>query len=213
MKNNLRTSRKQGFTLLEMIVVIGVLGVLTTLGAQAFTALTTSWNHTRSLTELTHSADDALNLIGRDVQDILSAKLSGQSIIGEERTTEKDHGADRDWDEDDRVVFPIQGISSGLSLQKSSTVQYAVQRGASGQFLIRTIGALESENPQQNPLNIIPEVHTNRFRVEYNDGQQWVGSWNSNELPKAIRVSITVAHSQKEFLQISRKRVFPVKVQ
>lgn len=206
-------NKRQGFTLLELLVVMAVLAILTTLGVQAFITLTTSWNHTRALTELTHKADNALDLFGRDVQDILSAKLSGQSIIGEQRVSENDSRFEKIYDEDDRVVLPLQGIHLGLSLQNSTSVQYAVQRGSGSPFLVRSVGAFGNPQPEQNPFQPIDGAHTTRFRVEYNDGKHWVGNWDTAELPRAIRVSLTVADSDNPAIQIARKRVYPVKVQ
>jgi type II secretion system protein J len=204
---------RDGFTLLELMVVIAVLAILTTLGVQAFFNLTTSWNQTRALTELAHKADDALDFIGRDVQDVLSAKLSGQSIIGEQREFQNEEGMKKATDENDRIVIPLQGIHMGLAQRKSSSVQYAIHRSSGGPILTRTIGLFGDGHPSGAPFAVIKGPHTTRFRVEYNDGDQWVEQWNAAELPRAIRVSLTVADVDNSMVQISRKRVYPVRVE
>ena len=52
------TSGARGFTLLELIVTISILGVVTSIGMNAFNQLTTAWTDVRAESDLNRQADN-----------------------------------------------------------------------------------------------------------------------------------------------------------
>ncbi|PCJ67013.1 MAG: hypothetical protein COA73_00795 [Candidatus Hydrogenedentota bacterium] len=217
-KNNMRhTTRKSknGFTLVEVLMAIAIMSIVTTLGARSFTTLTSSWNETRILSELNQSIQAAFDTIQRDTQDVLSAELSGVSIIGEHRNAENIREFEKAADADDRVVLPVQGNISGRSLQISASVQYAVDRSGDRIELVRTIDQLGSSSPGKGRQVVLFDADATRFRVEYatgNPANPWVLTWDKSHLPHAVRISMMAVSPDRPWLQVSRKRVFPINV-
>ncbi len=211
---NART-RRRGFTLVEVLTAVAIMSIVTTMGVKSFATLTSAWNETRILSELTQSIEIAFDSIHRDTEDVLSANLSGVSISGEHRNLENVREFEKAADADDRIVLPVQGNVSGRSLQISASVQYSVSRSGERSELIRTKDQLGSPAPAKGRQVVLSGADTTRFRVEYATGDPahpWADTWNESQLPLAVRVSIVAASMDRPWLQVSRKRVFPINV-
>jgi prepilin-type N-terminal cleavage/methylation domain-containing protein len=208
------TPRRTGFTLLELLVVIGIMGVVTTIGVKSFALLTSSWSESRALVELDDTADVAFEMIALDLADALSAELSGVSIKGIDSTSEG-IGFNQAGNNDDRLVVPVQGVNSGSSLQIARSVQYKVERSGDRNKLIRTIGPLGNQSPANFRNDVIERADVLRFDVTYGTGDvnnPWATSWDSESHPKAVRVALTLADPNNHFRQISRKETYMVHV-
>jgi len=220
MKNNQRhrcavVSLRRGFTLVEVLTAVAIMSIVTTLGVKSFTTLTSSWNETRILSKLNQSIESAFDTIHRDTEDVLSADLSGVSILGEHRNRENVREFEKAADADDRIVLPVQGNVSGRSLKISASVQYSVDRNAGGLELVRTIDQLGSSAPAKGRQVVLADANTTRFRVEYatgDPGNPWASTWNEARLPLAVRISVVAASPDRPWLQVSCKRVFPINV-
>lgn len=210
-----KRSLSKGFSLMELLVAIALMSIVLTLGVRSFSMLTGAWNETRILGELADIAEDALGKIEVDLADTLSAQLSGVSIVGIDRVTKNKHEFNQADDADDRLIVPIQGIQSGVSLQRSQSVQYQVLRDEGRSMLVRTVGPLGDQNPSSGKSDVISRADTIRFDVSYATGdveEPWVNEWASGTLPRAVRVSLTLADPDNVFRQVSRKQVYAVRV-
>ena len=72
----------QGFTLVELILVIAILGILTTMGVVMFGRINNAWTLTRNRTELDAKAEYALDQIRQDLTDLVSPALTGAPLQG-----------------------------------------------------------------------------------------------------------------------------------
>ncbi len=210
-------SSKRGFTLLELLVVISILGIVTTLGTTTFFRMTSYWNDLKNLTDLDAMASDAFSAMHQDFADTLSARLSGVPLRGVSREAENDPNfIDRDL-EDDEIILPIQTSGIGQRSLTGGRVRYTVERDPSAKTytLVRFVGDLSSVAPPQGGrLPVIDRANVIRLRFEYRakGASEWKLDWQDASLPGAVRVSMTLAMPERDYLQVSRKAVFPIHV-
>lgn len=207
--------RRGGFTLLEVLVVIAILGIVSGLGTSAFVTITSAWNERKSITELDAQAQQAFESIRRDLSDALSYELSAMAIRGTRHDAVDTATVPAAHNADDVIAIPVQGASEGRARQRAALVGYRMDRGTGDGSLVRTIGDLEAEFPTTGRLEIIPGAHTVAFRLEYlsNDPHRlWVGDWQGAGHPGAVRVSLTLEDPDRPDIQISRKAVLRVHV-
>ena len=216
------TIRIAGFTLVELLVVITIMGVVTSLGTSAFVTITGAWNESKAMSQLDAQASSAFAQMHLDFADVLSADLSGAPIEGLERNWRPAEGDQKKmyFDkvlENDVVVLPVQTLGGGREREDFSMISYSVQRKDGGHILVRTVGNLiedEDLNPQYNVVD--PDLaNVIRFRVEFSDaGGNWEPEWSGDAHPLAVRVSMTLEEPGRgrQHLQIMRKAVFPIHV-
>ena len=212
------TRPRTGFTLIEILVVISIMGVVTSLGISAFVSLGDAWSSTRTMSDLDREAYNAFRMIGQDLAVVVSTELSGVSIRGVRRDPEPSQkGRFRDRVlADDAVIIPVPAGASGEA--DINLISYSVNRADGGHRLVRTVGdvTLQEEETfaEMNVVNPgIAEVI--RFRVDYsNGGDEWFAEWTDASLPQAVRVSMTLEEPRlgRQHLQITRKAVFAIHV-
>ncbi len=210
-----RVGRRAGFSLLEILIVLSILAVVSTLGISAFVTVTTAWNERKALTELDAQAEEAFEAIRRDLADTLSYELSGVALSGASRAAIDTGTVPAAHNADDRVAFPIQGAVEGPTGQQAAKVGYRVDRSADEHSLVRTIGALDAGFPTTGAQEVIPGARTIAFRAEYlsdDPDQLWEAEWHSPGHPKALRISLTLEDPGRPGFQISRKAVLRIHV-
>ena len=74
--------RNRGFTLVELILVIAILGVLSTIGVVMFGRINNLWTQTRNKTELDARAEYALEQVRQDIAAFVSPALTGAPLQG-----------------------------------------------------------------------------------------------------------------------------------
>ena len=215
------TRRRTGFTLIEILVVISITGVVTSLGISAFVQLGDAWQTTRTMSDLDREASNAFRSIGQDFASVVSTELSGISIRGVRRNFEPSQkgGLTRYFDRvlaDDAVIIPVPSGASGES--DLGLISYSVNRADGSHRLVRTVGDVVSQEEEtlaeMDVMN--PDIaEVIRFRIEYSDdGAEWSTEWTGASLPQAVRVSMTLEKPglYGEHLQITRKAVFAIHV-
>lgn len=207
-----RIRRKAGFSLLELLIVISLIGVATGLGTVMFSRMTDLWRQARVRAELDMRADGIFELMARDLAAVSSSKLSGVSVRGTGQSTrEKQRFGMADLP-DDTIVIPVLSVAGSDEEEQSKTVQYQIDRSGGSHTLVRTVGGLSDEAPGQGRLEVASGVVG--MRIEYANGkgsEDWVGSWSAGSLPEAVRISLTLIDPNGSE-QVSRKAVFPLHV-
>ncbi len=210
-----------GFSLVELLVVMAILSVVTALGTRAFFGVTDAWSKTKILKDLDSAADQAFEMMAQDFADTLSSDLSGIPMIGVRGDSEsREHRYFDRMFADDSVILPIQSTGIGEGNLNGGRLMYRVRRERGGErlehTLVRTVGPLTTGSPPVGGL--LPVISPDRadvlrLRIEYADAEgQWQPSWRHPELPRAVRVSMTLAHPDQYDRQVARKAVFPIHV-
>lgn len=203
---------RHGFTLLELLVVIVLMGVATSLGMTMFSKVSDTWRRTEIHTELNDRAMSAFEQMRRDFTEVLSAKVSGFAMRGTPRTTQ-DNRFFRIPLEHDRIVIPVELPGRSGKPSQHANIGYHIERKGGAYTLVRTTGPLGPEDPTANRLKVADGVLA--MRIEYLDdseGGTWRTGWSRPTLPDAVRVSLTLMDPVRYFEQISRKAVFTIKV-
>ncbi|MBN4046708.1 type II secretion system protein [bacterium AH-315-P07] len=210
---SLRTNR--GFSLLELLLAVSMMGVVTTVGITSFAKLTATWKNTQVLLALEDTADVAFRNIEQDLADTLSAELSGVSIVGINRDVASTIGVNQAPDADDRLIIPTQGSLYNTNLFRTRFVQYQIQRDEERALLRRITRDFDDPTRVLTRLDIIPEADVIRFDVTFATGDAdtpWVDEWESAEMPRAVRVCMTLTEPGNLSRQISRKETYAVHV-
>lgn len=211
-------NRSLGFTLLEMLVVISILGVVTALGASAFVSVTASWNAQKRITDLDAQAIQALDSIRADLTNTLSEELSAVGLRGLSRERRDESTFPAAVYPDDQLTFPIQSMDPTQSLAVPAKVGYRVDRSSGQGILVRTLGPLDQGFPSSNTQQVIPRAYVLGFSLEYltaHDGDDglWTPQWDQNRLPDAVRVTLVLQDPDRpEQIQITRTGVVPIRV-
>lgn len=213
--------RRTGFTLLEILVVISLMGVVTSLGISAFVDMNKAWQATRTMSDLDREASNAFRMIKRDFASVVSTELSGISVHGIHRNLEvvEKSASPRYFDRvlaDDAVVIPVPSGAGGAA--DIGLISYSVNRADNSHRLVRSLGDVTS--PEEKSLPEMDVVNPNiaeviRFRIDYADGAgEWSAEWTDTALPQAVRVSMTLEQPGLfgQHLQITRKAVFAIHV-
>ena len=207
--------RRGGFTLLEILIVLAIMGVVSGLGSSAFIVVTSAWNERKSITELDAQAQAVFESIRRDLSDTLSYELSGLEIHGTHRDAVDRSTVPAAHNADDSIAIPVQGASTGQARQRAALVGYRIDRSSENGALVRTVGNLDAAYPTTGRQEIIPLARTVAFRIEYlNDspGGLWKDDWQGPGHPRALRVSLTLEDLDRPDFQIARKAVLRVHV-
>ena len=212
-------NRRHGFTLFELLVVISIMGVATTLGATMLSRVMDTWRRVSVRTELDAMAERVFEKMGKDFADVLSSDLSGVALGGITQTV-RDHA---DFPgralADDRIIIPIRTAPGLDRAEAGAMVMYKVERDNGRDQLVLTIGDLVTDVPVPigGRIEMIPQARVLGLRFEYASKD---GVWQApddeagsfDDLPKAVRVSLALADRDFPNEQVARSRVFPIHV-
>ena len=76
----LATSVKHSFTLIELIVVVGILGILSTVAADMFFNITRSYNKANIIAEIEQNANTALSSMTNEIRNALSVSPTSGNV-------------------------------------------------------------------------------------------------------------------------------------
>lgn len=207
----------RGFTLLELLVVIALMGVATSMGMVMLSGVWDAWNSTSARVSLDDRAAYIFDQMRQDFAEALSANLSGASIQAITRTAQGNvpgSGAVAD----DQVVIPVELASVPNALPQRADIGYAIERKDGACALMRT--ARLSDNPASRGNAPVSSVKVAdgvlAMRVEClgrAPGDTWQPQWSKPVLPGAVRVSIVVIDPDRPYEQTARKAVFPIETE
>ncbi len=196
-----------GFTLLELLTVIALMGVATTMGITMLFKVSDAWRETTRRMELDELASRIFNEMRKDFALVVSPAVDGASIRGSGRTATDDR-FHRVPLEDDRMTLPVSLPLKPDEPPRRVDVTYRIDRQDGKTALLRTIN-LPGEAGA--PIKVADGVLA--MRIEYSERRSdgsWFAAWTKPELPAAVRVSLTIMDPLRPNEQISRKTVFPI---
>jgi prepilin-type N-terminal cleavage/methylation domain-containing protein len=187
-----------GFTLLELLVVIGIIGVVATVGGTTFVGMTGAWSDVRSEMELNREAERILDTMRQDLAAVVPPSLAGMPLL-----VPHHEGSN------DQLVLPVAAPTMQGGRTAGVTVQYHINEDH--KELMR---AAHPRLGLGTPACIAQGVLKMRVECLPKGGGAWQGSWERPELPGAVRVSLTVADPDNPLRdRVSRKAVFPIYVE
>lgn len=204
-----KNSHTGGFTLFELLVVLSVMSVVSTIGVTAYSRVTGVWRISAMRMELGSTADNIFDSIRRDLENVASSRRTGQIIQGIDVLSE-DAMYGRVPLDNDRIILPIVQVGLNGTAERLA-VRYHVQRdGIPGQ-LIRTLGPMDDTEPNGASQVIADNVLA--LDIEYLSAGAWQPAWSGAMQPEAVKVNITLSGvGQWRNEQIARSAVFPVYV-
>ena len=213
-----RTTSTQGLTLLELLVVIALMGVASTLGGRVLLGVTDNWRQISVRAELDAMAEGVFDRMGKDFSDILSADVSGVPLVGMTQDLEDSPDHPDAPMSDDRVIIPIRTSTGPTQVSAGARVMYRVEPEDGRRLLVQTVGDLMTDLPIGGRVALIPQADVLRLRIDYADkAGRWLAregheGWYRAALPRAVRVSLTLAHQDRPFDQVARSKVFLIHV-
>ena len=201
---------RQGFTLFELLTVLAVLSVVTTIGVTGFVRMTSLWSNTTADMEANVIAVRIFETIRGDMERVVSARRTGHSIQGIDQL-ELDKLIARHKPEDDRVILPVLEHNVTNGAWRQLAVMYHINRNDGVPTLMRTLGPSYGSVPGGASTVVAERVPS--MNITYlNAENRWEDAWTQNDLPQAIRVSLTLGLSNRPDKTISREAVFPIHV-
>ncbi|MEX2016755.1 MAG: type II secretion system protein [Candidatus Hydrogenedentales bacterium] len=199
--------RGGGFSLFELLVVIALFSVLTGLGSTVFFRMTDLSQRLKTQQELGRRADDFFDQLQQDLDDLLPASLAGQTV---QSVTREAEDPQRYFDRslaDDTLRLLLAPAGPDNAPLSPRHVTYRVDR--THHQLVRNVG----EEIIDTLTDVTDDFETVRLRFEFagQDNGSWRTGWSSQEPPRAIRTSLTVASKNQPDIQVSRKMIFAVR--
>jgi prepilin-type N-terminal cleavage/methylation domain-containing protein len=205
--------RPTGFTLLELIIVLALMGVATTMGSVMFVRVTDTWNRTSTRIELYAKANAVFDQMGQDFSEVVSAKLTGATIRGASQIF-RDNRRFKAALEDDQITIPVETVAGPDGRVQRLDVRYHIQRTGGANALMRTVN-LPGAPPNAAGTSVKVADGVIAMRIEYLGKRPeavWQEEWTRPRTPGTVRVSVTLADPDRFYEQVSRKAVFPIKV-
>ncbi len=202
-------SPTKGFTLLELLTVIVLMGVATTMGVTMLYKVSDAWRETARRIELDEIANRIFDEMRQDFVAVVSPRVDGASIRGVTRTA-NDARFFRISLEDDRVTLPASLPMKPDGPAERVDVSYQVNRQDGQTALLRSVNIPGAAG---TPAKVADGVLALRFEyVEHGSDGTWRAGWSKPVLPAGVRVSLTLMDPLRTYEQISRKAVFPIRV-
>ena len=210
MKRLLNSSRS-GFTMLEIIVVLSLMGVVGTIGITGFFRITEYWGVLQENLRLNKSAANAFDAFSKDIDNMLSSEVAGVALQGIHANTEDNIHFWRITFEDDSITFPAQ-IINPLTLElERLLITYAINRGDQEPRLVRSTSLLENPDDITGATLIAEDV--TGMRIQYFDGNTWQEEWNQPTSPRLVRISLSLIDGNRTDGQLARVATFAIQVQ
>lgn len=203
-------AHSKGFTLFELMVVLAVMSVVSTIGVTAYSRVTGVWRISAMRMELGATADTIFSTIRRDMENVVSSRRTGQAIQGIDVLSE-DAMYGRVPLDNDRMVLPIVQTGAQGTSERLAVRYHIAREGGAPDQLTRTLGPMDGSEPNGASQVIADNVLA--LDIEYLSGGVWQPAWSGAGQPEAVKVNLTVSgNAQWRGEQVTRSAVFPVYV-
>ncbi|MBA7479734.1 hypothetical protein ES707_15170 [subsurface metagenome] len=194
-----RIKNSSGFTLIELVVAIAILGIIVTVIYSSFTSVVALITRSDNTDESFQLARVVFDRIGRDFL----------CFYRHDSTTVFLHAVDdfTSGYDNDRIDFLTASYIPGPSDPPAGDVievGYFLDPDESG-ILIRRVDITPDKKPEQGGYLIPIADNVAGFDVEYFDGEEWYSEWGEERkklLPKALRITLSI---KEDFMT---KRIF-----
>lgn len=197
--------KRRGFTLVEILTVLAVLGVLSTIGVVMFGKIMDYRKRGDVIQNLNTRFLEIVVRMEEDFQQIASPSLSGCRIFGERHVEEQKRYQAVPLD-DDKLILPLI-VCNSSGRMKLVKVKYYIDRMLGGApKLVRVMGDASS-----NSIDGAKEILVSgalAMRIFYFDGENWVDSWNRDYYPKGVKICLVLADEDRPWEQVVREKVF-----
>lgn len=206
----------RGFTLVELITVLAVLTVVSTLGTMAYLQIDGRWRSVHKRTELHAAADAIFAQMRGDFANLLAPRRTGLALSGE-TATYRDEDIGGYWQvafDDDRLILPVELFNSAEGVAERRRVMYRIDREPPLPVLVRSEGPLDAAVPAGAAMALPPGRAPGvlAMAIEYLQDGEWGRTWDRAGAPDAVRVSLTLRDRNRPDEQIARRAVFAVQV-
>lgn len=192
--------RRRGFSLIEMIVVLGIMSIAVGLGSTVFLQMNDNWQRIRRVAELEARAQQIFAAIRADAQNILPERITAVPVAFELRQYYDDDEYDAAPLADGSLVLPVFTALGADQRVGAARVRFAIDRSGPTPKLMRTTGGLYGDGPQGNASIVADGVYG--FAVDPLAGAE-----------RALRISVLLADDRQPDDQIARTAVVPLRVE
>jgi prepilin-type N-terminal cleavage/methylation domain-containing protein len=202
---------ERGFTLVEILVVIGVFGVILGLGTR-FLFLAQEHQRDRDVRDrLDRAAGNILETMRADFAAVPSSVLAQSTLRGQDATVAAPEPFPGVEFSDDRLILPVQ---SHLQTGQTGLVAYYIHREADRSVLMRQSGKLGETEPS-GPQEVVDRLaEAQQFEAAFlNSNGQWLEQWppeGEASNPRAVRITLGLADPADPGAQVSREAVFRI---
>jgi general secretion pathway protein J len=195
-----------GFTLVEIMLVMAILGTITTLMWSSFSQASRSKKRIESAQERTHTVRVALLRMAREIEMAFLSENGTASI--EEFRTRLVATSRPDVDELTFSAFAHQRLRGGAAESDTSNISYYGQRDPADRRVLNLMRRETRRLQAVDPVNIAGESYMLcpdivRLKLAYYDPRkkEWHDEWNTrlpgtSFLPSHVRVSLTVVDAR-----------------
>jgi prepilin-type N-terminal cleavage/methylation domain-containing protein len=204
------TRRRAGFTLMELLVTLSLLGVVSTIGVTAFFRVADYWTAAVRTQRLETQASAALDTIREDLDRMLSPRTGAGAFSSVCQTARHSFGAAEATANDDRITFPIVQQNAATGGFERTLVTYEIDRHAALPRLIRRVRGTDAD-AQAGPSVVIAEGVFS-MSVMCGDPPDMTCGWDAPEPPKRVAVSLGMADPADPGAGLSRAATFELHV-
>ncbi|GMV98863.1 MAG: hypothetical protein AMXMBFR84_00030 [Candidatus Hydrogenedentota bacterium] len=212
----MRHTRVSGYTLFELVVVIGVLSVVTSIGVTSFYKMTSYWSAVQRKSQLHRTADNAFNAIQTDLAAVVASPLASLGVQGLNGEAQADELFYRIPLANDQLTAVIQAPAGESNRALSQRVTYRLDRAPETGIgtLVRAASERTAEPSEEQKTDVLAGVLQLDIQYAAAGGGGWQSEWKQPGLPAAVLVSLTVTDPNSPMSEVvARKAVLPIHVE
>lgn len=205
------TRRRAGFTLMELLVSLSLLGVVSTIGVTAFFRVADHWTAVQRAQRLDTQASAALDAIREDLDRMLPPRTGAGAFASVCQTARHSFGALEATANDDKITFPIVQKNVATGAFEQAVVTYEIDRHAAMPRLMRKVRGTDADAQAAGASLVIAEGVFS-MSVMCGDPPDMTCGWDAPEPPEGVVVSLGMADPADPGAGLSRAATFELHV-